>query len=133
MAAIAPQTLITVATCYDCYLPQYPLLKLALLRQILLALNPSAAVDPQTLINQANCYNCFSSQWPLMELALLNQIAQNGGGGGGGGSVQVLYYTGSSPTADGLVPTNQALAAIAYKQGGAGPTYGWNTNTLTWN
>lgn len=82
--ATDPQTLISQANCFDCYLPQYPLMRLALLRQILLALNPSAVTDPQTLISQASCYDCYLAQYPLLELALLAQIVANGGGGGGG-------------------------------------------------
>jgi hypothetical protein len=55
-----------------------------------------------------------------------------GGGGGGGGSVQVLTYTGATPTADGLIPANPLIGAIAYKNGGGGSTYQWNTNTQAW-
>jgi len=73
--ATDPQSLLGAVQCYDCYLAQYNLLKLALLRQILLAQNPNAATDPQSLLNQAACYSCFSSQWALMELALLAQIS----------------------------------------------------------
>lgn len=59
------------------------LMKLALLRQILLAMNPNAAVDPQSLLQQAACYDCNGNpgMWKLMELALLAQISANGGTG----------------------------------------------------
>lgn len=54
----------------------------------------------------------------------------NAGAGGGGG--QILEYTGTDPTSDGLVPTNQNQPAIAYKDDGTLPTYTWNTTTHAW-
>ncbi len=70
----------------------WQLMKLSLLQQILLALNPSAMTDPQTLLDQAKCYQCMGGpgEWQLMELALLAQIVANGGGGGGGATGSVL-------------------------------------------
>lgn len=48
-------------------------------------------------------------------------------------ATQVLLYNGASPTADGIVPPNPDLPALAYKRDGSGPIYGWNTLTLAWN
>lgn len=88
--ATDPQTLLNAAACYQCAggggMTQ--LFKLALLQQILLALNPNAMTDPASLLAQANCYQCYGAQpgiMQLFELALLAQIATNGTGGGGGG------------------------------------------------
>lgn len=81
-----PQTLLGGASCFNCYgTPgEMALMKLALLRQILLQIDPMADTSPQTLLSQANCYNCYGpGMWALIELALLNLIVQNGGGSGG--------------------------------------------------
>lgn len=86
-AAVDPQSLLDSASCYLCFSEQ-PLLKLALLRQILLAQSPMADTSPQALLNSANCYLCMGNSPALlqaMELSLLAQIVQTGGGGGGGG------------------------------------------------
>lgn len=77
-----PAALLASANCYACYASdngQMQLLKLALLQQILIALNPTADTSPATLLKQANCYSCFGSgagTMRLIELALLQQIAQ---------------------------------------------------------
>lgn len=56
--------------------PQWQLMKLSLLSQILTALNPMAATDPNSLLTAAQNYCTFGPQaWQLMELALLAQIA----------------------------------------------------------
>lgn len=79
-----PAALIASANCYACYASdsgQMQLLKLALLQQILIAIEPAADTSPQNLLNQANCYSCFGSgagTMKLLELALLQQIAQVG-------------------------------------------------------
>lgn len=73
-------TLFKQSGCYDCYasLPGVAqLLKLGLLRDILLSLNPNAMTDPQSLLNSAACYQCYASQAWLLELSLLDQIATN--------------------------------------------------------
>jgi len=85
--ATDPQSLLSTAACYDCYLAQYNLLKLALLRQLVLNLNPMAATDPQSLLSQANCYSCYSAQWALLELALLSQAVTLLSSGGSGGAL----------------------------------------------
>ena len=53
-----------------------------------------------------------------------------GGIDSGVGGPQVLMYTGANPTADGLVPLNPLLTAIAVKTGGA--WYSWSVATQTW-
>src|SRR5580704_9427005 len=82
-----PQSLLSAAGCYDCYggsPGMQGLLRLALLRQILLAQNPNAMTDPQSLLTQANCYACYANSpgmVALLELGLLAQISSNGGTG----------------------------------------------------
>ena len=130
------QTLLAQAACYQCYTANgysARLLELALLRQQLLALNPMADTSPQTLLDQAKCYQCYAANpyaLQLFELALLAQIVANGGSGGG---AQLVVYTGASPTADGLTPTDPTKPAVAYKKDGTGPMFGWNTTTLAWD
>jgi len=41
-------------------------------------------------------------------------------------------YTGTTPTADGITPTDQTKPAIAYKLDGTGPTRFWNNSALGW-
>jgi hypothetical protein len=127
MAAPDAQTLIASANCYNCY-GDYALIKLGLLRQMLLNLNPVADVTPQTLIASANCYNCYGN-FELIELGLLAAIINQGLGGG---SSQILSYTAANPTVQGLVPPNQNAPAIAYSSTGVGSTYTWNVTTHVW-
>ena len=102
-------SLLEAAKCYAC-LSEWPLLKLGLLKQILLANNPVADTSVNTLLDQAKCYACLTPGfWPLLELALLQQIV-NAGGGGGGGSGSVLKGTGNP---NGVV-TSTVTAAIFY-------------------
>lgn len=50
--------------------------------------------------------------------------------GGGGGSGQIVYYTGTDPNSDGVLPANQNAAAIAVKPGST--TYTWDNVNLIW-
>ena len=59
--------------------------------------------------------------------------AQGPQGSGGGTAAQLYTYTGASPTADAILPTDQTKPALAYKLDGTGPLFGWNTATLAWN
>jgi len=45
---------------------------------------------------------------------------------------QIYVYTGATPTADGVMPSDPTKPAIAYKQDGTGPTRFWNTSALVW-
>lgn len=87
MADTDPQSLLAVAKCFQCYgANDYSLLlmKLSLLRQTLLAVNPMADTTPQALLADAKCFMCYSTSpymLQLMELALLKQIVDAGGGG----------------------------------------------------
>jgi hypothetical protein len=100
--ATDPQSLLNAANCYNCNTPgEWQLMRLALLRQILLASNPMAATDPQSLLNQAACYNCYLSQWALLELSLLSQIATASGG--------ALCITGGTGAPTAAVPCQFAL------------------------
>ena len=76
------QSLLAEAACFQCeaanaYSAQ--LIKLALLKQILLASNPMADTSPETLLAQAACFQCFAANpymLQLMELALLVQLVK---------------------------------------------------------
>lgn len=137
--ATDPQTLLDAAKCYACYSNDpysLGLMELALLQQTVLALNPMADTSAATLLAQANCYACYGSNpymLNLMKLALLAQLAGGGSGGGGLSTAQMVVYTGTDPTSDGLTPTNPNNPAIAYKKTGDGPEYYWNTSTHVWN
>lgn len=53
-------------------------------------------------------------------------------GGVTGQTGQVMEYTAADPTTQGLTPTDQDAPAVAYKQGGAGNTYTWDTVAHVW-
>lgn len=94
MADTTAKTLLAAAACYQCNAAnsyELQMIKLALLKQILLAQNAMADTTPQTLLKQASCYSCYASNaymLEMIELALLQQIVINGstGGGGSGGT-----------------------------------------------
>lgn len=125
MAVPDAQTLIASANCYNCF-GNFELIKLGLLRQIALSLNPMADVTAQTLIASGNCYNCYGNL-ALIELALLALIVNQGLGGG---SSQIVAYTGANPNADGVKPPNTQAQAIAVKP--SSTTYTWSVAAQTW-
>lgn len=91
-----------------------------------------ADTSPQALMAAANCFQCNASNVytaTLMELAMLSQIVTTGLGGGGG---QILVYTTTDPTTDGVFPTDVTKPAIAYKNDGNGATFSWSIATGTW-
>jgi len=130
------QSLLSEANCYSCHAANEftaTLLKLGLLRQILLASDPMADTSPQTLLAAANCYSCYASNpftLSMMELALLAQIA--GGSGTGGLSGQLVLYTTTDPTTDGVVPSNLNLPALAYRADGTQPLFNWDPVAHIW-
>lgn len=107
--ATDPQSLLTAATCYDCYLPQAWLLKLGLLKQILLNQNAMADTTPQGLITAAQCYDC-PPLYALYELGLLQQIVANGSAGGGGGGATI--FTAGAGVAPAAAPTSTGQIAL---------------------
>lgn len=126
------QELVTEIPCDLCAIPQglVPYAVLALLCAI--RDGDTMACTPQELVNQANCLLCGLSPGLVgyAQLAVLCDIA---GGGGGGGSVgQVMQYTTTDPTTDGITPTDPNQPAIAYKNDGSLPTFVWNTTTHIW-
>jgi len=79
MAAIDPNVLLEEVKCYACTdgVSTSQLLKLALLRRQLVALDPDADVTLDGLVEYAKCYACLGmSTYDILELALLDQIAQ---------------------------------------------------------
>ncbi len=92
------------------------------------------ACDPAALMEEARCLQCNITQGMLgyVQLGVLCSIASSGGGGGGGGATQVLEYTTTDPTTDGITPTNLNSPAIAYKDDGSLPIFVWNTSTHIW-
>lgn len=88
------QTLLAAAKCFQCNGgDEYSLLlmKLSLLRQLVLAVNPMADTTPQTLLAQAKCFQCYATSpymLLLMELALLQSLVSGGTVGGGALDIQ---------------------------------------------
>lgn len=68
--------------------PQWQVMKLALLQQILLAVKPMAATDPTSLLSAGNQYCNFDpTSRQVMELALLAQLVNAFGAGNAPGFV----------------------------------------------
>lgn len=77
--ATDPQSLLSQANCFSCFgsdRGMMELLKLALLKQLVLAENPMAATDAPTLLAQSNCYSCYGSSPGIMQLLELGLLAQ---------------------------------------------------------
>lgn len=93
------------------------------------------ACDLETIQEEA----CASGLGKLQNaVPLLQAIAQLlcdivDGGGSGGANGQVMEYTGTDPTSDGLTPTDPTKPAIAYKEDGSTSTYVWNVALQIWN
>jgi len=132
MPATAPQTLLTGGRCFDCYgASAVQIQRLSLLANILTALDPMAATDPQSLITYGKCFDCYGANTvQIMELALLDQIFL-ASGGGGGGSGEILAYTTTGPTADGVLPSDLNAEAIAVKPDGT--TFTWDSTLHVWD
>lgn len=85
MADTSPNALVAAANCYACALGDKDLIKLGLLKDILLALDPMADTSPNALVAAAKCYACAPGFYPLFELGLLLLIANSISGGGASG------------------------------------------------
>lgn len=128
-------SLLSGARCDVCYAPnQYSaeLIKIGLLRQIALSLDPAADVSPQTLMAAGSCYLCFgANQYSLsvFQLALLVVIINNSGGGGGG--VDRVFF-GSFGDPNGNQSANGA--AIYYDtDGSVWAHYSGGNNNTNWS
>ena len=75
MATDAASLMKDAATaCNECYGSNpygLQLMTVALLRQWVLALNPSAMLDAQSLLDQAKCYQCYSANPYTLQLLIV--------------------------------------------------------------
>lgn len=77
------------------------------------------------------------TRWKLLQKILGATIDGGGGGGGGSGGgagAGYLYeYTNpAGPTAQGLLPNNTTLPALAYDPLGVGDMYTWSVGAQAW-
>lgn len=79
MPATSVGILLDEVKCYACLGASISqLIKLALMRRVLLAANPSADVSVAGLMEYAKCYACYgASTVQLLELALMDQVQQS--------------------------------------------------------
>lgn len=80
--------------------------------------------------------NCYPETQDT-QLSTLEKILQCGTGGsgeaagGGGGIGEIVRYTTTGPTADGVTPNNQNGEAIAVKPGST--TFTWDSTLHVWD
>ncbi len=127
--AVDPNTLLADAVCYACQPGNAWAFKLALLKQILLAVSPMADTSPNALLELAKCYACQPGNAESFELALLKLIVDAGGTGGGGGTGGPGIVGTGSPEGVKTAPVgtsyfDSSINAFWYKKTGAGNT-GW--------
>lgn len=123
-ATCDPGTIADSAKCY-CYDPRtnervmiYLLLQIA-----------GLSMTPTELQAASKCYCLDPISAQKAMVYLLCQIYLNGGGGGAG---QIVEYTTTDPTTDGVFPANLTLPAIAYHRTGVNATWNWNTVAQAW-
>lgn len=46
---------------------------------------------------------------------------------------QVIFYTTTDPTTDGIFPADRSRPCLAYRRGGGGNTFEWDPDTQLWN
>ena len=74
-ASTDPARLLTDAACFNCYESSDWLMKLALLKNIALGLNPSTDLSVAAIMRGVSCVNCYGPGFvPLLDLALLTRI-----------------------------------------------------------
>lgn len=127
--ACDPSAILNEARCDLCAIPPGLVGYVALALMCAIRDGEAMSCDPNALMEQARCLECalMPGQLAYAQLAVLCDILANSGGGG-----EVMQYTGASPTADGLVPTDPTQPAIAYKDDGSLPIFVWNTTTNIW-
>lgn len=136
MATDAP-TLLAESKCDLCYSGnEYELLliKLGLLRQLVLTLNPMADTSAQTLLALAKCYQCYASSpymLQLIELALLKHISTLSGGGGGGAIPGILWIYWEASHADDNAPADPTFSYMRRFLNGDPPVI-WNPDLSQW-
>lgn len=87
------------------------------------------ACDASSLINlaYANGYAKLSDR----DLKMATLAAACAASGGGGGAGQLVGYTTTGPTVDGVLPANQNAPAIAVKY--QSTTYTWSPTLHVWD
>jgi hypothetical protein len=84
------------------------LIKIGLLKQILLYLNPNAVTDPNELLEEMRCYACLSqSQLDLISINLLSQIADDVS------AMDTYFYDETTGIVVGGVPTVVPITDVA--------------------
>ena|SRR5438309_1829331 len=117
-----PETLAVDSKCIAC-IPEGRKLDALILLFVQLT---GMTTDAETLSQESKCYACIPPGRKLDVLIFVACQIANGIGGSG----QIVIYTGTDPTSDGLIPTDPTKPAIAYKPGDQ--TWDWNPLTQTW-
>jgi hypothetical protein len=86
--------------------------------------------DPAKLVKAAKCFSCVPREMrESVFLYLLCQIATLGAPGAG----QMVLYTTTDPTTDGVFPPNLNGPAIAYRADGNGAIAVWDPVGHAWH
>lgn len=128
MAACDPTTLIAQSRCLDRCIPDG--MKLAVLINVFARL-ANMSTDPTTLMAGARCLDRCLPDGISPRLGVLIYVACNITGGAGGGG-QILTYTTTDPTTDGVFPADQTQPAIAYGIGATQTVFTWDTVNHVW-
>jgi hypothetical protein len=100
--------------------------ELALLCEILQALNPMASCDTQTLLDRAQCFSCLqTTQIDILKLQLLCDISASIGGSTGGGGM-------TCGAADPVNPPTDPTACSLYANTTNNSLWYWNNATAAW-
>lgn len=124
-------TLMSDARCLQCAVPPGLVGYVALALMCAIRDGDTMACDAATLLEEARCLQCSIPQG-MLGFAQLTVLCDIAAGGGGGSTGQVMEYTTTDPTTDGITPTDPNQPAIAYKDDGSLPTFSWNTTTHIW-
>lgn len=87
----------------------------------------TSTFDLKEMVARVSCINKLAPNTIMgMWTTLFGQILASGTAIGN----QVMYYSGTDPNSDGIVPINPNAAAIAVKPGSS--SYVWDNVNLTW-
>ena len=124
-----PTSLSAASSCLACDLTHKQLL--AALVYVLCTSN-NMSCTPSSLVAASECIRCAMTEKQMLA-AMVFLICNGGTGGTGGSGAQLVLYTTTNPTTDGVTPTNINANAIAYRADGTQPIFVWDPVGHAWH